>query len=388
MKHEPTRRSALKRIALYTGGAAVVVVAGLGLRKSTESNASVDAHNFLTPGNSLDYLISQEQQYLSLPEDEVQAAKRKIFTLYKDIAQEIAKRPDLETFLSSSFHLVKSHGIKYGTGTALVPELAKSESKLDCDLLSILVLGLAEEFHYPVHAITLPSHMALRAGNRNFDLTAQDYQSAFPSNEHYIKVSAIWHEKADLSQAHVPRPITQAQINDGMYLRPLTKQELQAQILQHISKRLQESGNEDAATHLALYDKMMALDPNAEAIIQGKAGYLLGVSEAEALTFLEHNIALHPTYSMLRYRAAIIIGTEFVEAVGKKETYLNPLENQRVASALKRSYDHITTASRLSPNDKQIAGMRDTFQRVHDAFYLMTRLAKENYEAFKAIPVK
>lgn len=347
----------------------------------------INAPSELSNENTINTLVDLEYKYLGLSESEVRTARDKLNGIYRQVTREIGARVTLETFLRANYNALKQHGIEYGTDTALVPELAKGKSFIDCDLMSLIYFGNAQELGFPVSLISAPGHVALGIGKINFDPTAGSFESGFVTNEQYKEFFALAHLKADIDEPFPIRPITDHQIAEGIYLRPLSKNEIIALIYNHISHRLIANGKKDFKTLMPLYEKMLELAPNNENYIGGKALNLR--DKQETVSYLESEIIKHPDYAVLRRLIGITLQAANSDALEQASAYLNPDENSRLRAVYEKAGQHLIRAWELSPTDRQIIYDVQSFKRLYDSFNRLTALAKQNPSDFvKAFEAK
>jgi len=190
--------------------------------------------------------------------------------------------------LKAVYGAIKAAGIKAGSEDG-VPFFHRgiADKVLDCDTSTMVVLAIAHEMKWPVYPVKVPGHVFARWDDGAGTRLNIDY-GKIHDDDHYM----TW-----------PRNISKESVGKGVYLKNLTRGEMQAIIYTTRANAKGKLGRHKEA--IADYDTAIELDPKYASaycnrgIARGKLG-----RHKEAIADYDTAIGLDPKYASAYYGRA------------------------------------------------------------------------------------
>jgi len=170
-------------------------------------------------------------------------ASKNLESMVQQASQLISKRSLPVEIFQSIHNIIQENGYETSArGTILSEGLARTKM-LDCSDRTIIYLAVAEQLNLPIVAMKAPNHIFVAWKSQNYTLHWETRTGRLVNEQYYIQYYKI-------------DPIS---VKKGVYLAPMTNQQVLAVVRLEVGVRLQERGYRQKA--LEYYNRAIDEDP-------------------------------------------------------------------------------------------------------------------------------
>lgn len=250
------------------------------------SPLSTSFHPYQAQGTEFGYRVLElENRYGSTGIDE---ARRLLDSLVGEATAGISPKtsytkPEAVALLQRIHRVLAAYGIQYASETLFSTGL--HEHRLDCDLLSYVYLTVADVLHLPIYGMQAPRHFLVMWDDGNTTLLWEATNGRAENRDYYIN-------------SPTKGRIVRSSLEQGVYLRKLSRDESLAVAMVSIGRNLYEKKKNDAEV-LELYTESLRKHPrNAIAYNNRGNTYERMGSNQQAIADHTRAIELDPNYAL------------------------------------------------------------------------------------------